>query len=71
MHAVTVEVASGAVVVIADQRATTVDEAFTRLRKYAREHYARIHDVSRAVVKGDLLLWNPPPSAFATTETGS
>ena len=42
--------------VLANQRETTVDEAFKRLRKYAREHNARIHDVSRAVVKGDLLL---------------
>ena len=42
--------------VLATQRETTVDEAFKRLRKYAREHNARIHDVSRAVVKGDLLL---------------
>jgi GAF domain-containing protein len=42
--------------VLATQRQTTVDEAFKTLRKYAREHHARIHDVSRAVVKGDLLL---------------
>ena len=42
--------------VLATQQETTVDEAFERLRKYAREHNARIHDVSRAVVKGDLLI---------------
>ena len=42
--------------VLATQRETDVDEAFKRLRKYAREHNARIHDVSRAVVEGDLLL---------------
>jgi len=42
--------------VLANQRETTVDEAFKRLRSYAREHNARIHDVSRAVVKGELLL---------------
>ena len=42
--------------VLATQQETTVDEAFTRLRTYAREHNDRIHDVSRAVVKGDLLL---------------
>ena len=42
--------------VLATQRETTVDEAFERLRTYAREHRARIHDVSLAVVKGDLLL---------------
>jgi len=41
--------------VLATQREVTVDEAFTRLRKYAREHNARIHDVSRSVVQGDLL----------------
>ncbi len=42
--------------VLANQRVITVDEAFKRLRAYAREHNARIHDVSRAVVSGDLLL---------------
>jgi GAF domain-containing protein len=42
--------------VLATQRETTVDDAFDRLRKYARERSARIHDVARAVVKGDLLL---------------
>ena len=42
--------------VLANQRETTVDEAFKRLRKYARAHNARIHDVSRAVVEGGLLL---------------
>ncbi len=42
--------------VIAVQRETTVDDAFQTLRKYARDHGARIHDVSRAVVTGDLLL---------------
>jgi hypothetical protein len=26
------------------------------LRKYARDHNARIHDVARSVVRGDLLL---------------
>src|SRR3954454_20540961 len=42
--------------VLATQRETTVDDAFARLRKYAREHHARIHEVARDVVKGDLLL---------------
>jgi GAF domain-containing protein len=42
--------------VLATKRETTVDEAFATLRKYARAHNARIHDVSRAVVNGDLLL---------------
>jgi GAF domain-containing protein len=42
--------------VLATQRETTVDEAFIRLRKYARANNARIHDVSRAVVNGDLLI---------------
>ena len=42
--------------VLAAKRGTTVDEAFLTLRKYARGHNARIHDVSLAVVKGDLLL---------------
>jgi GAF domain-containing protein len=42
--------------VLAAKRETTVDDAFQTLRRYARDHNARIHDVSRAVVKGDLLL---------------
>src|SRR4051794_32591231 len=42
--------------VLAAKRETTVDDAFETLRRYAREHNARIHDVSRAVVNGDLLL---------------
>ena len=42
--------------VLATKRETTVDDAFQTLRKYARDHNARIHDVSRAVVRGDLLL---------------
>jgi GAF domain-containing protein len=42
--------------VLATQRQCSVDVAFISLRKYAREHGARIHDVSRAVVDGDLLL---------------
>lgn len=42
--------------VLATKRETTVDDAFQVLRKYARDHNARIHDVARAVVKGDLLL---------------
>jgi GAF domain-containing protein len=42
--------------VLAAKRETTVDDAFQTLRKYAREHNARIHDVARAVVKGELLL---------------
>jgi GAF domain-containing protein len=42
--------------VLAAQREITVDDAFQALRRYARERNTRIHDVSRAVVKGDLLL---------------
>ncbi len=42
--------------VVAAKRETTVDEAFEMLRKYARDHNARIHDVARSVVTGDLLL---------------
>ena len=42
--------------VIATQRETTVDEAFQRLRTYARNNHVRIHDVCRAVVSGELLL---------------
>ncbi len=42
--------------VLATQRDIAVDDAFDRLRRYAREHGDRIHDVSRAVVSGELLL---------------
>ncbi len=42
--------------VLAAKREITVDDAFLTLRQYARDHHARIHDVSRAVVRGDLLL---------------
>ncbi len=42
--------------VLAAKRETTVDEAFLILRRYARSHNARIHDVAGAVVRGDLLL---------------
>lgn len=42
--------------VLAAKQQTTVDDAFAALRSYAREHNARIHEVSRAVVNGDLLL---------------
>src|SRR4051794_17849032 len=41
--------------VLAAQQEITVDAAFLNLRKYARDHNARIHDVSRAVVRGELL----------------
>jgi GAF domain-containing protein len=41
---------------LAATRGTTVDEAFQTLRRYARDHRARIHDVSRAVIDGDLHL---------------
>ncbi len=42
--------------VLAARREITVDDAFQTLRKYARDHHARIHDVSRAVVRGELLI---------------
>ncbi len=42
--------------VLATRRGTTVDDAFHTLRNYARQHNNRIHDVSRAVVEGDLIL---------------
>jgi GAF domain-containing protein len=42
--------------VLAARREITVDDAFETLRDYARAHNARIHEVSRDVVKGDLLL---------------
>jgi GAF domain-containing protein len=42
--------------VLATKLETTVDDAFERLRKYARANRARIYDVARAVVDDDLLL---------------
>jgi len=42
--------------VLATQQETSVDDAFRVLRTYARTHGARIHDVARAVVEGELLL---------------
>jgi GAF domain-containing protein len=42
--------------VLAARREIPVDDAFRTLRRYAREHNVRIHDVARAVVRGDLLL---------------
>ncbi len=42
--------------VLAATRKITVDDAFQRIRKYARGNNARIHDVCLAVVKGELLL---------------
>ena len=42
--------------VLATQRDIDVDEAFLLLRAHARGHGARIHDVARAVVDGDLHL---------------
>ncbi len=42
--------------VLAEKRQISVDDAFQTLRKDAREHNTRIHDVASAVVKGDLLL---------------
>jgi GAF domain-containing protein len=50
---VVIEQAKG---VLATQREIDVDEAFLLLRKYARDHGARIHDVARAIVDGDLHL---------------
>ena len=41
--------------VLATKRAISVDDAFSRLRKYARDHRERIHDVARGVVEGEIL----------------
>jgi AmiR/NasT family two-component response regulator len=42
--------------VLATQRQLNTDQAFLLLRKHARDHHTRIHDVARAVVDGDLQL---------------
>jgi GAF domain-containing protein len=49
----TIEQAKG---VLATQGEIDMDEAFLLLRKHARNHGLRIHDVARAVVDGDLHL---------------
>ncbi len=49
---VVIEQAKG---VLSASRGITVDEAFGRLRSYARSHNARIHDVASAVVRRELL----------------
>lgn len=41
--------------VLATKRDITVDDAFHTLRKYARDNRVRIQDVSRAVVRGELV----------------
>jgi GAF domain-containing protein len=41
--------------VLATRHAISIDDAFGRLRKYARDHKERIHDVARGVVTGELL----------------
>jgi AmiR/NasT family two-component response regulator len=41
--------------VLATKLEIAVDDAFARLRRYARAHNVRIHDVARGVVRGDLL----------------
>ena len=49
---VMVEQAKG---VLATRHAISIDEAFGRLRKYARDHQAGIHDVALGVVEGKIL----------------
>ena len=49
---VVIEQAKG---VIAARDGVNVEEAFLRLRRHARRHNARIHDVARAVVELDLI----------------
>lgn len=46
--------------VIANELKIGVDEAFAILRKYARDHNTRIHDVARAIVNGQLRLPGSP-----------
>jgi GAF domain-containing protein len=41
--------------VLATKKAISIDDAFRVLRRYARDHNQRIHDVARGVVKGELL----------------
>jgi GAF domain-containing protein len=42
--------------VLATQRDISVDEAFVLVRRHARDHNARIHEVASAIVSGDLRL---------------
>ncbi len=41
--------------VLATKHAISIDDAFGRLRRYARDHQQGIHDVARGVVKGEIL----------------
>lgn len=41
--------------VLATKHAISVDDAFGRLRRYARDHQEGIHDVARGVVEGEIL----------------
>jgi GAF domain-containing protein len=41
--------------VLAAKHAISIDDAFGRLRTYARDHNERIHDVARGVVNGETL----------------
>jgi GAF domain-containing protein len=41
--------------VLATKHAISIDDAFGRLRKYARDNRQRIHDVARGVVEGEIL----------------
>ena len=50
---VVIEQAKG---MIAAQRGIDVDQAFQRLRKHARDHNARIHDLAAQVVMAGLLI---------------
>jgi GAF domain-containing protein len=42
--------------VVSGLRSIDIDEAFNRIRAYARSHNQNIHDVAQAVVRRDLLL---------------
>jgi GAF domain-containing protein len=62
---VVIEQAKG---VISERAGTSLAEAFSRLRAYARNHNLRLTDVAQAAVHGTLdpAAWTPPPTSTPT-----
>ena len=54
---VVIEQAKG---MLAERLDVTINEAFELLRRHARSHNAKLHDVAREVLSGTLVLTGPP-----------
>jgi GAF domain-containing protein len=61
---VTIEQAKG---MLAERTGLSLGQAFTRLRKHARDHNLRLLQVSHAVIDGTLTFPAPPPPPSRTT----